>query len=301
MDKGDFLLRDSGFHQLLFQVVINAERAVLFGGTEVTEHKLSTASLSGLLPNPDNVAGTGGNLSIGIIHCQRIDEPHIQCQLSAIVGDTQHIVRLRVYTTCANVLGPFCKPSHHLLLKLGWLNHFSIKVRFWNWQLQHIRSLNICHLLECSHQFRQIKELGKPCFCPIAAALRRKLNGCDGFAKVAGPIIKMNQTHFLQGVVLQIPLNRIKFHHAVADGCTSSKNNTPSSSDLVQVPALHEKVGRLLRFGLGNTAHIPHLSRQKEVLKIMALIHEYPVNTQFFKRHKVVLTALVIESFQPCL
>ena len=173
-----------------------------------------------------------------------------------------------------------------------------MKICLWNWQLQHIRSLNICHLLERSHQFRQIEELCKPCFCPVAAALRGKLNSCDGFPEVTGPVIKMNQAHFLQGAVLEIPLDRIKFHHAVADGGAGGKDDAPSFGDLVQIPALHEKVGRLLRFGLGNAAHIPHFSRQKEVLKIMALIHKYPVNTQFFKSHKVVLAALVIEPFQ---
>ena len=30
----------------------------------------------------------------------------------------------------------------------------------------------------------------------------------------------------------------------------------------------------------------------------MTLVHEYPVNTQFLKGHKVVLAALVVEPFQ---
>ncbi len=36
----------------------------------------------------------------------------------------------------------------------------------------------------------------------------------------------------------------------------------------------------------------------RTVLKIMALVHEYSVNPQFLKGHKVVLAALIVEPFQ---
>ena len=61
MDKGNFLLRDTGLHELLFQVVINAEKTVIFWGAKVTEHKLGTSLLFGLFPNADDIAGAGGN------------------------------------------------------------------------------------------------------------------------------------------------------------------------------------------------------------------------------------------------
>lgn len=39
-------------------------------------------------------------------------------------------------------------------------------------ELEHIRRLNICGLLEHCHEFRQIIELGKPRFGAVARALR---------------------------------------------------------------------------------------------------------------------------------
>ena len=173
-----------------------------------------------------------------------------------------------------------------------------MEVGLWHRKFQHICRLDVRHLLKGSHQLRQIKELGKPCFSPVATALRRQLNGGDGFSKVTGPIVKVDQAHLLEGIILQIPLDRVKLHHTVADGCAGGKDDTPASGDLVQIPALHKEVGGLLRFGLGDAAHIPHFGCQKEVLEIMALIHKYPVNAQFLKGHKVVLAALVVEPFQ---
>ena len=175
-----------------------------------------------------------------------------------------------------------------------------MEVGLWHRQFQHICCLNIRHLLESGHQFGQVEELGKPRFSTVAAALRRQLNGGDGFSKVTGPIVKVDQAHLLEGIILQIPLDRVKLHHTVADGCAGGKDDTPAPGDLVQIPALHKEVRGLLRFGLGDAAHIPHFGRQKEVLEIMALVHEYPVNPQFLKGHKVVLAALIVEPFQLC-
>ena len=173
-----------------------------------------------------------------------------------------------------------------------------MEVGLWHRQFQHIRRLNVRHLLESGHQFGQIEELGKPCLGPVAAALRRQLNGGNGFSEVAGPIVKVDQAHLLEGIILQIPLDRVKLHHAIADGCAGGEDDTPAPGDLIQIPAFHKEVGGLLRFGLSDAAHIPHFGRQKEVLETMALVHEHPVNTQFLKGHKVVLAALVVEPFQ---
>lgn len=108
----------------------------------------------------------------------------------------------------------------------------------------------------------------------------------------------MDQAHLLESIILQVPLDRVKLYHAVADRCTGGEDHAPAPGDLVQIPTLHKEVGGLLRFGLGDAAYIPHFGRQKEVLKIMALVHEYSVNPQFLKGHKVVLAALIVEPFQ---
>ena len=136
MDKGNFLLRDTGLHKLLFQVVVNIGKLIRYHFIDtisillhfnrcsfawrgqVTEHKLGAALLFGLLPNPDDIASANGNLAVGVIGGQRIDEPHIQRQLSAVVGDTEHIVHPGVNAACTDSFGPFRQSPHHFLLKL---------------------------------------------------------------------------------------------------------------------------------------------------------------------------------------
>ena len=84
----------------------------------------------------------------------------------------------------------------------------------------------------------------------------------------------MDQAHFLQGAVLQIPLDGVKLHHAVGDRCTGGKDYAAPAGQFVQVLTLHKEVGTFLSFGLGDASYIPHFRHQKEILKIMALIND---------------------------
>ena len=161
--------------------------------------------------------------------------------------------------------------------------------------MQHIRCLNIGYLFEYAHEFRQVIKLCKSGLGAVATALRRQLDGGDGFSKVGSPIIEVYQAHFLQGTVLQVPLDGIKLHHAVGDGCAGGKDHAAPAGQLVQILTLHKEVRTFLSLGLGDAAYIPHFRHQKEVLKIMALVNENAVNTQFLKRHNIVFPALVVE------
>ena len=105
----------------------------------------------------------------------------------------------------------------------------------------------------------------------------------------------MDQSHFLQGAILQIPLDGVKLHHAVGDGGAGGKDYAAPAGQFVQVLTLHKEVGTFLSFGLDDASYIPHFRHQKEVLKIMALINEDTVNAQFLKRHNIVFPALVVE------
>ena len=105
----------------------------------------------------------------------------------------------------------------------------------------------------------------------------------------------MQHIHFLQRVVLQIPLDGVKLHHRIADWGAGGKDNASAACDLVQVLRFHKEVAGLLRLGLRDAAHIPHLGRQKEVFEIMALVNEDAVNAQLLKGHKAVLAALIVQ------
>ena len=129
---------------------------------------------------------------------------------------------------------------------------------------------------------------------PVAGSLRGQLDGCDGFTVVCRPVIEVQQSHFFQSAVLQVPLDGVKLHHAVGNGCAGGEDDTTASGDLIQILTLHKEVRGLLCFRLGNTAHIPHLRCQEQILKIMALIHKDPVNTQLLKGHYIILAALVV-------
>ena len=111
----------------------------------------------------------------------------------------------------------------------------------------------------------------------------------------------MDQAQLLQEPVLQIPLDGVKLYHRVGNGGAGGKYHAAPTGQLVQVLTLHKEVGTFLSLGLGNAAHIPHFCRQKQVLKIMALINEKPVHAELLKGDHIILAALVVELGKPCL
>ena len=111
----------------------------------------------------------------------------------------------------------------------------------------------------------------------------------------------MDQAHLLQEPVLQIPLDGVKLYHGVGDRGAGGKNHAAPARQLVQILRFHKQVAGFLSLGLGNAAHVAHFCRQKQVLKIVALINKEPVNAKLFKSDDIILAALVVELGQPCL
>ena len=111
----------------------------------------------------------------------------------------------------------------------------------------------------------------------------------------------MDQAQLLQKPVLQIPLDGVKLYHGVGNGGAGGKYHAAPTGQLVQVLTLHKEVGTFLSLGLGNAAHVAHFCRQKQVLKIVALINKEPVNAKLFKSDDIILAALVVELGQLCL
>ena len=179
---------------------------------------------------------------VGVFGQIRVDQPLVQRQLSAVVGHLKHIVLGGVYISRTNFLGAVGKVCHHLFLLGAWRQRHIDGLaahQFRHRQVEHIRRLHIRHLLEHTHQFRQIIEFGKSRFCSVACTFRRKLHGCHSFSKGRCPRIKGGKPMLLQGFPLQISLHGEQLRHRVADGRTRGKYHAAAAGDFVKVAAFH--------------------------------------------------------------
>ena len=170
-----------------------------------------------------------------------------------------------------------------------------------NGKIKHVRCLNFCDLLEHGHKFREIVELGKAGLGPVAGALRRKLNGRDGFPEGRSPRIKMNELISMQCAILEVFLHGIHLYHGIADRGAGGEDNAMASGQLVQITALHIQVAGFLCLRLADTADVAHFCERGEVFIVMRFVDEQAVNAQFLKGYDVILAGLVVEPVQLCL
>ena len=269
VDEGDLVFGNAQFQQFRANIIINAEGSVILWGGQVAKNHLGGTLVSGALPDLKHIFGALGGFAVGGAGQHGVDEPLIQRQLAAIVGDEQHIVHAAVYLAVADFFSALRQRRHDLFLILRWLQGDVVVMCLRHGELEHIRRLDVRHIFEYAHQLRQVIKLGKARLGPIAGALRRQLDGGDGLAVVRRPAIEVLQALLLQRRHLQIPLDGVKLHHAVGNGGAGGKDNAAPSGDLVQIAALHKEVRTFLRLSLGNTAHIPHFCVEKEVFEIM--------------------------------
>ena len=254
-----------------------------------------------LQPNVIDRICTGSSLTGFAVAQHGTHKPLIQCQLSAIVGNQQHIVNGGIHHLIADFLCPFRQGGNHFLLLFRRFQNNIMGDGRWDRQLQHICSLDVCHFLEHGHQFREVIEPGKSGLCPITGTFWGKLNGSHRFTEVGCPGIEMKQVILFQCVILQILLHGVHLHHGVGNGCAGGKDNATPAGDLVQVAALHIKVATFLCFCLGDTAYISHLGICGKVLVVVCLVHKDAVYAQFLKGNKVILAGLIVQLFQLCL
>ena len=219
----------------------------------------------------------------------------IECELSPVVGDAEHVVLAGIDHAISHTLGALGQPLDHLLLLLGRFQGNIVIDCFRHGQVEHIRRLHVCDLFEHTHEFREVIELGKAGLRSIAVALRGKLDCRNRLAEGGRPGIKMNEVVPMERIVLQVFLHRVHLDHRIGDRGAGGKDNASASRQLVKVSALHIQVGAFLRFGLADTSDVPHFRECGEVLVVVRLVDEQAVNAQLFKGHDVILTALVVQ------
>ena len=125
-------------------------------------------------------------------------------------------------------------------------------------QLEHICRLHVRHLLEHTHEFGEVVESGESRFGSVAGAFGGKLNGSDCLAKGARPCVKVEQAVSAEGIILQVLLHGVHFHHAVGNGRAGGENHASAAGQLVQVTAFHVEVRALHCLRLADAAHIAH-------------------------------------------
>ena len=118
VDEGDLVFGNTQFQQFCVNIIINAEGAVILWGGEVAKNHLRGALVCGAPPDLKHIFRALGGFAVGIAGKHGVDQPLIQRQLSAIVGDEQHIVHTAVHLAVADFFSPFRQRCHDLFLIL---------------------------------------------------------------------------------------------------------------------------------------------------------------------------------------
>ena len=166
---------------------------------------------------------------------------------------------------------------------------------FWHRKVKHICGFYIRNLFEHRHKFGKIIEPCEPCLCSVTWTFRCQLNRRNGFSKGGCPSIEVLQIVFHKGVILQVSLNGIEFHHRVWDRRSGCKHRTTTARDFIKIATLHKKVAWLHRFGLCDTADISHFGIEEKVFIVVALVNKESVYTKFLKGNNIILSGLVVE------
>ena len=151
VDKGDLVFGNAQFQQLRANIIINAEGAIILWGREVAKNHLRGALVCGAFPDFKHILRTLGGFAVGVTGEHGIDNPLIQRQLAAIVGDEQHIVHTAVHLAVSYLLSTLRQRRHDLFLILRWLQGDVVVMRLRHGQLEHIRRLNVRHIFEYAH------------------------------------------------------------------------------------------------------------------------------------------------------
>ena len=216
------------------------------GCGNVTEYQLRQLVRFTVFPHLQDIPYTEIDLAFRVVRESGVDDPLVKPQLPSVAGDLQHIVNIRGNGATMNQGRTFRKLLNKLPLNFAGFGGNIVVLNFRHRKVQLIRSLNIRNLPENVHQLRQIEESTESCPGAVAFSLRGKLQRGNGFTKPGGPTVEMDHAHFLQAVILQIPLHSVQLRHGIGYRCTRGENHAPASGKFIHVAALGEHIAGLL-------------------------------------------------------
>ena len=290
MDKSNLFSRNASCHQFLPDVIVDGElrfrrdvnlgfhrvklRTVQisgngfgrfrcwragFGCAQVAKHQLGQFVRLTFIPDAVDVIHAHVDLAGRIVRQIGIDDALVESQLSAVRGDTEHIVHAGIDCTGMDFGSALGQLLHHRLLNLCRLCHHIVIDSLRDRKVELVGCLDVGHFLEQGHQLRQIEELGKACSAAITGALRGQFNRRCGLTEGGSPAVKMRQPLFLESVMLKIAHHGVKLGHTVADGCACCKHHALAAGQLIDVTAFQQHIGGFLRIRCRESGHIAHL------------------------------------------
>ena len=106
----NFAFRHPGGNQFLANIIVDIEVAIIFRCREVAEQMLCQLLLFAFFPNLQHVPNTGVQLAVGVVRQNRVHQTDIQTDLSAIVGDAEHIILRRIHRAGMDFRGALAQP-----------------------------------------------------------------------------------------------------------------------------------------------------------------------------------------------
>ena len=230
VDERDLVGGQALCDEVIPKVLVDAEFPAALRRRQIAEHELGTLAARCSLPDLMHLVGTLHHLAFGIGQGGRVDEPHIQCSLAAVIGDAQHVVHSRIDALSPEPLRPAhqrlhirlegaARPAGH---RPGLL---APQVR--HRQVQHLPRADVGHLAEHAHQVRHVDEAREPRVQAVAAAVGCDLERRDGLAESGGPGVELLQPEGLQRVGLQVALEGVDLCHAVGHRCRGGQDHAP--------------------------------------------------------------------------
>ena len=118
MDIGDLFNGDSFLNELLSQIIIHVEFAVVVRRGQIAEDHLCGSALRCALPNVEDIIGAGRDFAGFTIWQHIVHEPLVERQLPTVVGNQKHIIGGGIHHLVSDTLRAFGKPFYHLFLSL---------------------------------------------------------------------------------------------------------------------------------------------------------------------------------------
>ena len=135
MDKPYLLGRNATGNQLLPNIIIDIECAVILRGGQVAENKLSSLCVGVFLPDTVHIVDTGVDLAVWVIGQHRVNHSLVEGKFTPVIRDFEHIVDVRLDKPCPHFFSSLCKPCHHIGLDFTRLGLDIVIIDLWYGEL----------------------------------------------------------------------------------------------------------------------------------------------------------------------